>query len=145
MIVNDTASERFWSKVIKDDETGCWNFQGAPVNCRGYRQFRPGGAGTPKVYAYRFSYITMIGPVPDGLQLDHLCRNTQCVNPEHLDPVTPRENNLRRVVHITYCVRGHKFTSDNTYTCSRGWRSCKKCRLEASRRHAAKRAREQNG
>lgn len=72
------------------------------------------------------------GPVPDGMELDHLCRNRACINPDHLEPVTHDENVKRGLSGSaararTHCPKGHAYDSANTYRDSRGWRSCKAC------------------
>ena len=85
-----TAKERFWAKVKKTD--GCWLWTGWK-NDRGYGNFEVDSTRTVK--AHRFAYEVLVGPIPDGLTLDHLCRNPSCVNPEHLEPVTLRENIMR--------------------------------------------------
>jgi hypothetical protein len=83
---------------------------------------------------HRAAYEAIVGPVPSGLVLDHLCRNRACYNPDHLEPVTNRENLMRgdtaaaKRAAQTHCKRGHEFTSANTYTTSQGNRSCRECR-----------------
>jgi hypothetical protein len=88
---------RFFSRVNGTPD-GCWLWT-AHVNPRtGYVQFRIGGRSGKMVLAHRWSYEHFVGPIPDGLQIDHLCRVRHCVNPSHLEPVTARENRLRQPV-----------------------------------------------
>lgn len=81
--------ERFWRRV-QEQEGGCWLWVGTVD--RGYGLLSVDGK---TVRAHRYSYETLVGPIPDGLQIDHLCRNRGCVNPAHLEPVTQVEN-IRR-------------------------------------------------
>lgn len=80
---------------------------------------------------HRIVYETMRGPIPQGLFLDHLCRVPSCVNPDHLEPVTPRENIIRAVPYLmakrTHCTHGHEFTPENVVYRNGGQR--KKCRI----------------
>ena len=85
-----TTAERFWEKVDVGHPLGCWLWTGALT--RDYGSFWLDGNQRP---AHRYSYELLRGPIPDGLQMDHLCRVKHCVNPDHLDPVTPATN-LRR-------------------------------------------------
>jgi hypothetical protein len=82
------ASERFWEKVDKRGECWIWT---AGTSAAGYGLFGSGEQGK-MVYAHRTAYQFEAGPIPDGLELDHLCRNPRCVNPDHLEPVTHQEN-----------------------------------------------------
>ena len=86
------ASERFWSRVTESPD-GCWIWSG-PLDRDGYGAFAPNKGG--RTSAHQWSYAEMVGDVPEGLELDHLCRVRACVNPYHLDPVTTQVNNERR-------------------------------------------------
>lgn len=110
---------------------GCWQFTGA-LTSYGYSQVRL-GTGRPCALGHRVAYEALIGPVPDGLELDHLCRNRACVNPAHLEPVTHQVNLLRgqtinaSKAQQTHCVNGHEFTADNTRIYRDGTRRCRAC------------------
>jgi hypothetical protein len=129
-----TPTERFWIAVGQPPATGCWPWRGK-MHPEGYGQISVNGR--PE-WAHRLAYSLLVGRIPEGLQIDHLCRNRACVNPAHLEPVTARENTLRgegagaRNARKTHCVRGHEFTPENTVVDARGHRSCLACR--ASRR-----------
>lgn len=93
-----------------------------------------------KLYkAHRVMYENLVGEIPTGLVLDHLCRIPRCINPEHLEPVTNGANVLRGVSNSAvnkrkeFCKFGHEFTPDNTYVYPRGWRGCRKCRTRLNR------------
>jgi hypothetical protein len=96
-VVERTEAERFWSKVDRSSEDGCWTWLGQ-TNQWGYGHFRrtfaPGLYRTVK--AHRFAYELVVEPIPSGLTLDHLCGNQSCIRPEHLEPVTNAENLRRR-------------------------------------------------
>lgn len=128
--------ERLMEKVSKDTESDCWNWTGC-VDRDGYGQVRSDAPGWPMVKAHRASYQLHCGPIPDGLVLDHLCRNRRCVNPNHLEPVTNRENMLRATALITHCVKGHEYTPENTGR-DRNGRYCRICKRANYRKWAAK-------
>lgn len=128
--------KRFWTKVNKT--SNCWNWTGAVIQ-NGYGQFFFGGK---VVGAHRASYEINVAQIPEGMEIDHLCRNRKCVNPEHLEVVTRQVNQLRSNsvsginARKTHCVRGHEYTSENTYLEKKG-KSCRTCRNKANSRYYA--------
>ncbi len=131
--------QRFWSKVKFADS--CWLWTGA-IGSTGYGRFN---AGPLTAYAHRWAYEFCIGSIPDGLTLDHLCRVTRCVKPDHLEPVTYRANILRGnglsalAVRNNVCVAGHAFDSANTYVARNGKRHCRACKNRRSMQYYYKR------
>lgn len=121
------AAQRFWPKVTVTET--CWLWTGAR-QAGGYGRFLD-GAGQ-RVLVHRWSYEAAMGPIPEGLTLDHLCRNTACVRPDHLEVVSRELNALRASRNLvkTHCDRGHEFTPENIYTPpSRPQvRDCRECR-----------------
>lgn len=123
---------RFWA-AVEQMPNGCWQWRKATSG--GYGIINWNGR---KHYAHRVSYQLFVGDIPAGLQLDHLCRNRGCVNPEHLQPVTPQVNTLRSAPATkASCAQGHPFDEANTRW--RGtWRICVACAREAVRKSTAK-------
>ena len=128
---------------IEVSPEGCWVWQKSK-NSRGYGQMWVGSRadGTRRTEkAHRAAYTAFIGKIPEGLHLDHLCRNPSCVNPAHLEPVTPQVNVLRgetqvaRNVAKTHCPHGHEYTEANTYMNKRK-RYCRTCGTVSSREWA---------
>lgn len=138
-----TAEELFWSRVEKTET--CWLWMG--YKCKlGYGRTWVRRDGTyTRVLAHRWAYEQLRGPIPlDALgvplPLDHLCRNPSCVNPDHLEAVAQRVNNLRgespyaKNARKTHCKQGHEFTRENTYVNpNRGGRGCRICLREMKR------------
>lgn len=128
-------TDRFLAKV-RDSESGCWEWTGH-IKPNGYGQVTVRGR---KFNAHRFAYEAMVGPIPSGLVIDHLCRNRRCLRPEHLDPVTQRTNVLRgegpaaHNARRSHCVQGHPFDDANTYVRSDRSRSCRACNAARNRR-----------
>ncbi|MGN6656407.1 MAG: HNH endonuclease [Rhodanobacter sp.] len=86
---------RFWAKVVKGSPSECWEWTG-PKQPRGYGTFTVAGSGT--LLAHRVSYELAVGPIPDGMFIDHMCHNRACVNPAHLHVVTRKQNNENLVI-----------------------------------------------
>lgn len=130
----------FWDRVVTT-AAGCMEWQGK-LGTDGYGRVLV--AHRRERVAHRVAWESVRGPVPDGLQLDHLCRNRRCVNLDHLEPVPQREN-LRRGVHAnrgkTHCPRGHAYDEANTYQINGKGRHCRTCRSAQNRaRYIAQRA-----
>ena len=113
--------ERFWSHVEKTD--ACWHWT-ASVTGRGYGNYKLDGR-TQGVH--RIAYELLVGPIPEGLTIDHLCRVKTCVNPAHLEPVTNRENIQRARGGIESCINGHPYTPETMIPRKDG--STYKCRV----------------
>lgn len=131
--ITEAVLHRFWAKVVVDP-SGCLMWA-AGRSGGGYGAFDHGGR---KVAAHRFAYTALVGPVPDGLELDHLCRTPACVRPDHLEPVTHRTNTLRSEAPTAVnaakdgCANGHPYTEENTYYRA-GGRDCRACKRDRSR------------
>ena len=124
--------KRFMSYVTIVGE--CWLWEGYRDR-DGYGKFftKKVNGRAIKVFAHRWSYQHFIGPIPIGYHVDHLCINRWCVNYDHLEAVTPKENNSRsnslsaQRASQTHCLRGHEFTLANTHTTTKNQRRCKIC------------------
>jgi hypothetical protein len=144
MYVREPVQDRLERHSVAIPFAGCIVWTGA-VDKLGYG--RIGMQGKSKL-AHRISYQHYVGEIPVGLELDHLCRNPSCINPNHLEPVTRKvntdrglcaETHRKRFAAMTHCKRGHEFTVENTYfhpTHNR--RQCKICGIEASKRFKEK-------
>ena len=129
---------------------GCWEWKGAPLQTSGYCRLKMQGRS---VMAHRAVFEALIGPIPIGLQIDHLCRNRRCVNPAHLEVVTASENQRRgtspasRNAVKTHCEHGHPLSGNNLFVRRDGRRRCRTCervsqqRLRSTDRYRQQRAR----
>ena len=124
--------------LIEVDPSGCWLWTGY-IHPSGYGRVWWRGQ---KHYAHRAVFLDNGGVIPDGLELDHLCRVRRCVNPAHLEAVTRSENVRRGLAGEvvaktqrakTHCLNGHEFTDENTTVTKQGWRSCRECHRVWSR------------
>lgn len=125
--------KRWMDKVIIGDD--CWEWQ-SPLDKGGYGRFWWNGR-TGR--AHRFAYETFVGPLPDELDIDHLCRNRRCVRPSHLEAVTEQVNVLRgetitaAFAIATECINGHEFDEENTRWRPSGGRTCRTCARDWAR------------
>jgi hypothetical protein len=138
-VTNTPIEQRFWSKV--DLSGACWIWLATKAGS-GYGQFSVSGSGSTRVrvYAHRWAYEDANGPIPEGMELDHLCRRRDCVRPQHLQPVTHSENHRRRrgiktgPYNVgTHCKHGHERTPENTGVNVNGARFCRPCAREVTR------------
>jgi HNH endonuclease len=106
---------------------GCWIYTGR-TDHKGYGTF---GWNGRSVIAHRAAYLLLVGPIPDGLTIDHLCRVRRCIRPDHLEPVTLREN-MSRKPPKTHCPQGHPYSGDNVVY-KRGYQTCRICRRAQSK------------
>lgn len=139
-----TAAERFWPNVNKDgpipryrpDLGPCWIWTTATFGKEGYGAFWFNGG---QRRAHRVAYAWLVGPIPDNLEIDHLCRVHSCVRPQHLEPVPPKINNHRGLspaalnLRKTHCPKGHPYDQTNTRFDNRGARVCIACARAACR------------
>jgi HNH endonuclease len=131
-IFNDDVA-RFWSYVNKTET--CWLWTGSKTKSSGRTKYygRLNIAGK-HVKAHRYSYELNVGPIPEGLTLDHIaskCTSTLCVNYDHLEPVTREENSRRYFAQFEGCINGHLYTPENTYIRpDNGTRMCRTCPKE---------------
>ena len=136
--------ERFMKFVSPEPNSGCWLWTGS-ISEDGYGKFKMTQAAWA---AHRVSYELFVGPIPEGLQIDHLCRVRCCVNPKHLEPVTLQENFRRGIgnahgaaaasiarISKTHCLRGHEYVPDNVMIQADGARRCRTCDRKRAREY----------
>lgn len=115
--------DRFWEKV--DKSADCWEW--TAYKLQGYGRFGVGSGSDHRiVYAHRWAWESVSGPIPDGLTVDHLCRNRGCQNPDHMEVVTGAEN-TRRKPRPTHCPQGHEYTAENLIPRKDGAKQCREC------------------
>lgn len=123
--------ENFWNKIEKTE--ACWLWTGTKTKTGYGRLVRRG-----RWYmAHRYAYTNLVGDIPDGLELDHLCRIRNCVRPEHLEAVTHTVNVQRgsggRPTALK-CPQGHEYAGTNLYIRPNGFQDCRACRAASARR-----------
>lgn len=150
----------FWKKLTPGDADACWPWEGN-IEPSGYGTFQTTHEGVRFTKAHRFAYHVMIGPVPDGMDLDHTCHTNDsnchlgndcphraCCNPRHLEPVTEMTNIHRSrgpsgVNHQkTHCIHGHPLSGDNLLIRADGHRRCRTCKRNSENRRYARRSAE---
>jgi hypothetical protein len=124
---------RFWDRVVPEPNSGCWFWLGY-TSARGYGKFG-------QVFSHRATYLALVGEHAPGLELDHLCQEKACCNPDHLEAVTHQVNvsrgrlgatNIARGATVTHCRKGHEYTAENTIIGCNGRRKCKACNYASS-------------
>lgn len=136
-----SIAERFWARV--DASGDCWVWT-ASCDHKGYGQFSPGG-GVKTQRAHRWAWEHLVGPIPDRMVIDHLCRVRRCVNPDHLRITTSGENTACSPIALaavaarkTHCTNGHQYTPENTYLTrlksGNTGRSCRQCHIDLMKR-----------
>lgn len=147
------AVDRVLRRATIPADGGCWEWNGA-TNNRGYGVVQM-GRGIGIALVHRVVYEAFVGPIPEGLTIDHLCANSTCVNPQHLEAVTKSENvrrqwqagradPMRHNREKTHCPRGHPYDDANTYR-NAGRRSCRACMKLQTAKRAAKRVEQRRG
>lgn len=123
------AEQARLNRLTRIQDNGCWEWQGSQTT-NGYGKWQR-GPGHPERAVHRIAYEHYRNTaIPKGMQLDHLCRNRLCLNPDHLEVVTPSENTLRQdhwERRKTHCPKGHEYNEENTRRTKQGKRVCREC------------------
>jgi hypothetical protein len=157
-IITDKLIKKFWPKVEKSGPIPecnpslgqCWTWKGA-INKTGYGHLSIGRPNKGSVRAHRLAYLLCVGPIPEGLILDHLCRNRACPNPAHVEPVTHRENLLRGNGFVginhrkTHCPKGHPYSGHNLINRFYKGKHMRICRICINQKTANWQARQRAG
>ena len=139
---SDIFAKNTWGNSVADkiDATGdCWEWVG-PLHGGGYghKYYRGRFWST-----HRLVWSALVGPIPDNMDIDHLCRNRQCCNPDHLEVVTRSTNLLRGIRNgyqkKTHCPHGHEYSNENTFVNVRGSRECRTCRRQKNKQRSTRR------
>ncbi|MCA1844613.1 MAG: HNH endonuclease [Actinobacteria bacterium] len=139
-----TPFERTWNKFLVDD--GCWLWT-ASIDADGYGRLGKGSDPTQPTKAHVVLWNALRGPVPEGMELDHLCQVKHCVNPAHLEPTTHLVNCQRRPQYQsekTHCPQGHPYDEENTYD-NQGRRHCRACMKVRNAKYEVKRKERRHG
>lgn len=138
--------ERVVDQILFEPNTGHWLW----LNNRNRQGYGRGTIAGRQLLMHRYVYTHLVGPIPDGMVIDHLCRVRHCVNPNHLRVVTPRQNTLENSLSVgavrgawTQCPQGHAFEGRNRIITKTGARLCRACRNAYMRELMRKRAAEQ--
>jgi hypothetical protein len=143
MRINLTPSERVLAYAVCDVRTHCW----LSTYCTGANGYSQTSVQSRSALVHRLAYGLFVGPIPPGLDLDHLCRNPRCCNPDHLEPVPRRINILRGIGFAainaakTHCSQGHPFDLVNTKFRRNGYRKCRVCHRASERRRRERKKR----
>lgn len=144
-----TPMQRIRAKIVERPGLAgppCWIYTGRDVSANGYHRVKVDGE---RVMVHRWMWEQTYGPIAPGLEIDHLCRNPACCNPDHLEPVTPAVNKYRGFSpwginkRKTHCKRGHEFTPENTKRVGKDGRSCRECIRIRQATYQAKRTQRQ--